>query len=46
MYISTRVIYGFSLGFEVIEVQAEEDSYYNVYKLDLGFVSFNFIPTN
>ena len=46
MYISSRVIYGFNLGFEVIEVQADEENQYNIYKLDLGFVSLNFIPTS
>jgi len=46
MYITSRIIYGFNLGFEVIEVQADEDNYYNIYKLDLGFISFNIIPTN
>jgi len=46
MYITSRIIYGFNLGVEVIEVQADEENSYNLYKLDLGFVSFNFIPTN
>ena len=46
MYITSRIIYGFNLGFEVIDVPTDEESSYNLYKLDLGFVSFNFIPTN
>lgn len=44
MYISSRLILGFVLGFEVVEVQQDEDTVYNVYKIDLGFVSLNLIP--
>lgn len=44
MYITSRIIYGFNLGFEVIEVANDENDYANIYKLDLGFVSINFIP--
>ena len=43
MYITSRVIYGFNLGFEVVELR-EGEEIANIYKLDLGFVSFNFIP--
>lgn len=43
MYITSRVIYGFNLGFEVVELR-DGDDFTNIYKLDLGFVSFNFIP--
>lgn len=46
MYITSRLIYGFVFGFEVVEVQETEDFSYNVYKLDLGFVSINMIPTS
>ena len=46
MYISSRLILGIVFGFEVINIEATEDSdSYNVYKLDLGFVSINAIPT-
>lgn len=45
MYITSRLIIGFVFGFEVVEVQESEDYSYNVYKLDLGFVSINMIPT-
>ena len=44
MYITSRLVYGFVFGFEVVEVQETEDSSYSVYKLDLGFVSINMIP--
>ena len=43
MYITSRIIYGFNLGFEVVEMRDGEEIQ-NLYKLDLGFVSFNFIP--
>jgi len=45
MYVTSRLIYGFVLGFEIVEVQETEDNSYNVYKLDLGFISVNMIPT-
>jgi len=45
MYITSRLVLGFVFGFEVVEVQETEDNSYNVYKLDLGFVSINMIPT-
>jgi len=45
MYITSRLILGFVLGFEIVEVQETEDNSYNVYKLDLGFISVNMIPT-
>ncbi len=46
MYITSRLIIGFVFGFEVVEVQETEDNAYNVYKLDLGFVSINLIPVS
>ena len=46
MYITSRIIYGFNLGFEVIEVQADEENSYHIYKLDIGFVSIIFITKN
>ena len=45
MYITSRLIVGFVFGFEIVTVQETEESSYNVYKLDLGFVSINMIPT-
>lgn len=45
MYITSRLIIGFVFGFEVVQVDETEDFSYNVYKLDLGFVSINMIPT-
>ena len=45
MYVTSRLVLGFVFGFEVVEVQETEDNSYNVYKLDLGFVSINMIPT-
>jgi hypothetical protein len=44
MYITSRLIYGFVIGFEAVEVQETETESYNVYKLDVGFVSINMIP--
>ena len=45
MYITSRLIIGFVFGFEVVQVDETDDFSYNVYKLDLGFVSVNMIPT-
>jgi len=45
MYITSRLVIGFVFGFEVVQVQETEDNSYNVYKLDLGFISINMIPT-
>ena len=45
MYVTSRLIVGFVFGFEIVSVQETEDESYNVYKLDLGFVSINMIPT-
>ena len=45
MYITSRLILGIVFGFEIITVepQNEDEKAYQVYKLDLGFVSINMI---
>lgn len=45
MYITSRLIFGFVLGFEVVQVEQEDENSLNIYKIDLGFISINLIPT-
>ncbi len=49
MYITSRLIAGFVLGFEVLPIQALDENEnvveYLIYKLDLGFLSINMVPT-